>query len=309
MSSPPAERTRTEDTPITRSDIWYKDGSVVLQAQNTQFRVHWSILGQHSSFFRDMEGLPQPPDQPSVEGCPVVELLDGAKAVEHLLRMLYNMKLLYQPALPFAVVESLVCLGHKYGFQDLLDSAVERITFEYPTTLEEFDALVFGGKYTRIVPQHGLVFDILRLARENDIVSALPAAYYCAIDQGLDKLLDGLLASPTPVDLRRCIRGREKLINAQFQPGYTFGWLRSWDSDAQFVCTGTSGCTRVRDTLFRKNTETFRVLALSVFVTKGLCDGCTNRAIELTTAGRKKVWAELPGFFDLPPWSELKNDL
>lgn len=42
---------------------------------------------------------------------------------------------------------------------------------------------------------------------------------------------------------------------------------------------------------------------------KKLCHGCRQRAIDLIVAGRKKIWDELPGFFDLPPWSELENDL
>lgn len=75
---------------ITRSDIWYHDGSLVLQAHNIQFRVHWSVLSQHSSFFRDMQGLPQPPDQPSVDGCPILELSDTVADIEHLLKALYN---------------------------------------------------------------------------------------------------------------------------------------------------------------------------------------------------------------------------
>jgi hypothetical protein len=90
MSSPPAKCQRTEDAPITRSDIWYQDGSVVLQAQDTQFRVHWGNLCQHSSFFREMQGLPQPPDLPSVDGCPIIELQDAVLDVEHLLKVLYN---------------------------------------------------------------------------------------------------------------------------------------------------------------------------------------------------------------------------
>jgi hypothetical protein len=92
---------------------------------------------------------------------------------------------------PAAVVAALIRLGRKYDFRDVLDSAVERITFENPKTLEEFDALCVEGKYksTRIVPQPGLVFDILKLARENDIVSALPVAYYRAAQYHLVRAL------------------------------------------------------------------------------------------------------------------------
>jgi hypothetical protein len=90
MSSPLIERQCNTDTPLTRSEIWYLDGSVVLQAQNTQFRVHWGVLAQQSSFFRDIQGLPQPADQPSVDGCPVIQLQDDVADVENLLKALYN---------------------------------------------------------------------------------------------------------------------------------------------------------------------------------------------------------------------------
>jgi hypothetical protein len=56
--------------------MWHGDGSVVLQAGNTQFRVHWGVLALHSSVFHDMEELPQPQEQLTVEGCPIVELSD-----------------------------------------------------------------------------------------------------------------------------------------------------------------------------------------------------------------------------------------
>jgi hypothetical protein len=90
MSESP-ERQRIEDAPPTRSTIWYKDGSVVLQAEKTQFRVHWSVLSENSAFFAGLEGLPQANEQPTVDGCPLVELSDDAVVdVEYLLKALYT---------------------------------------------------------------------------------------------------------------------------------------------------------------------------------------------------------------------------
>ncbi|KAJ6581602.1 hypothetical protein B0H19DRAFT_866939, partial [Mycena capillaripes] len=68
-------------------DIWYVDGSVVIQSEDTQFRVHWGVLSQNSPFFRDMQRLTQHSDgdQPTVDGCPVVELHDAVEDVNHLL--------------------------------------------------------------------------------------------------------------------------------------------------------------------------------------------------------------------------------
>lgn len=91
---PPSKRKRVDSSedvvdPV-RSDIWYDDGNVVLQAQNTQFKVHRSILAQSSSVFKDMFMLPQPPLEGTqlVEGCPVVQLSDPAEDVRYILRAL-----------------------------------------------------------------------------------------------------------------------------------------------------------------------------------------------------------------------------
>jgi hypothetical protein len=69
--------------------MWNSDGNVVLQAQNTQFRVHWIVLARHSSVFRDMQGLPQPDGQPSVDRCPVMEIYDDPHDVKYLLEALH----------------------------------------------------------------------------------------------------------------------------------------------------------------------------------------------------------------------------
>lgn len=65
---------------IKRSkDIWFDDGNIVLQVDQTQFRVHGSILSRHSSVFCDMFALPQPNDKSHwVEGCPVVIMSDDS---------------------------------------------------------------------------------------------------------------------------------------------------------------------------------------------------------------------------------------
>ncbi|KAJ7465228.1 hypothetical protein FB451DRAFT_1262977 [Mycena latifolia] len=55
-------------------------GDIILQAESTQFRVNRDILALHSS----------PPNEETVEGCPIVEMSDSAKDVELLLTALYN---------------------------------------------------------------------------------------------------------------------------------------------------------------------------------------------------------------------------
>lgn len=77
-----------------RSDIWYDDGNVILQAGGLQFKVHKSILAQSSSVFKDMFGFPQPPavDMDLVDGCPVVQISDSAEELKIVLEAIFQRK-------------------------------------------------------------------------------------------------------------------------------------------------------------------------------------------------------------------------
>ncbi|KAJ6519076.1 hypothetical protein C8R45DRAFT_950166 [Mycena sanguinolenta] len=319
MSSPPAKRQRTdENAPVTRSERWFfDDGNVVLQAGNIQFRVHWSILALHSSVFRDMQGLPQPPDQPTVDGCPMVELSDDPDDVEYFLKALYIPMFHCQQTLPLAVVSAFIRLGRKYDFKELFDSAVARLTSMCPMTLEEYDVVSESDRLKTIEGYSGLTIDLISLASENNVLSVLPCAYYCALHlHKLGSLFDGIrrgdgtLASLSSLDLRRCVVAREKLFSKQFRDGYTLGWLRK-GSDFFNDCTSSVQCRGQREALLTAFLEARLVpLLLPTAVSRlGLCPACTQQATESMAAGRKKMWEEFPGIFELPPWSELKNEI
>ncbi|KAJ7686529.1 hypothetical protein B0H17DRAFT_713989 [Mycena rosella] len=322
--SRPVKRQRTESAPsITRSSsVWYEDGSVVLQVESTQFKVHWGVLAQHSSFFHDMQGLPQPLDQPSVDGCAIVELLDPVVDVEHLLKALYHSTPLFKEALEFPVVAALIRLGRKYDFRNLLDIAVECLTLENPATILEYDARIFHNRHTpnrqRITPYPGLLFDMITLARENDIFTALPCAYYRAITthdwaslfDGVPRG-DGTCAALPAIDQRAFILGRERILHAQCANGNTFGWLRSWAN--RVGCSNPALCNAWRDQICDLFLTVPRLMAIPEPTsirswTVRLCDPCAQHVERSVAAGRMRMWDALPALFDLPPWTELKND-
>jgi hypothetical protein len=88
MPLPSMKHQHIENTLITCSKVWYKYGSVVLQAESTQFRVHWGVLSQHSDTpAADLEGLPQLNNQPTVDRCHIIELQDPVIDVEYLLKV------------------------------------------------------------------------------------------------------------------------------------------------------------------------------------------------------------------------------
>ena len=75
-----------------RSDLWYDDGNIVLQAENTQFKVYRGILIENSTVFRDMFSLPQLPSDVTdmIEGCSLVRLYDSAEEVGYILQALFR---------------------------------------------------------------------------------------------------------------------------------------------------------------------------------------------------------------------------
>lgn len=95
MSSPPtAKRPRSDSAPgdsqYARDDeFWFADGSIVLVAGNTTFRVYHGILATNSVVFHDMLQFPQPPIMPSLSGCPTLEISDSPTDLKHLLRVLF----------------------------------------------------------------------------------------------------------------------------------------------------------------------------------------------------------------------------
>ena len=82
-------------------------------------------------------------------------------------------------ALPFPVIAAMLRLGNKYEFDHLRDVALLRLTSEFPTQLEEWDAL--PDHFTHIVDRTGLLLDIISLAIECGVQSILPAAYFLAV--------------------------------------------------------------------------------------------------------------------------------
>lgn len=77
-----------------RSDIWYHDGNVILQAGNTQFKVYQGALAEASSVFKDMFSFPQPPvaDTEPVQGCPVVRVSDSAEELKIVLQAIFQLQ-------------------------------------------------------------------------------------------------------------------------------------------------------------------------------------------------------------------------
>jgi hypothetical protein len=77
--------------PRRSSELWYADGTVILDNGSVQFRVYRGILAANSSVFNDMFSIPQPSGGDDlIEGCEVVQLHDSAVDLGHFLRAIHE---------------------------------------------------------------------------------------------------------------------------------------------------------------------------------------------------------------------------
>ncbi|KAF7326844.1 BTB domain-containing protein [Mycena venus] len=258
---------------------------------------------------------------PPSERCPVVELHDSAVDVKHLLNVLYNPLLFSEKTVTLSFVAAIVRMGPKYEFKELLAAALQRLTDENPTTLDEYENLTNedGISYTstRIIHYRNMSFDVITLARENGLLTVLPCAYLRAIlYTNLEQLLDGFYRANKPLitlcfeEQRICISGQQKTIEAQWTHRDLWDWLNS-DLCAD-SCTDKDSCVQKKKLLFRNLVLKGYPLVpfrLGPDHSLRLCVACQRHHANIIAQGRKKLWEDLPSFFDLPPWAELRNDL
>ncbi len=73
-------------------EFWLDDGTTVLVAQDTAFRVYRGLLSSQSTVFQDMLAASNPDATEIFEGCPVVRLSDPPEELAHLMRAILPSK-------------------------------------------------------------------------------------------------------------------------------------------------------------------------------------------------------------------------
>ncbi|KAF7307665.1 BTB domain-containing protein [Mycena kentingensis (nom. inval.)] len=314
-SQRPAKRQRT-DGEITRSSLWHQDGSVVLQAASTQFRVHWSVLSLHSGFFKEMQTLPQPPGSVLVENCHVVELHDTPNDVQHLLEALYDPTLFGQPMLPFASIAGIIRLSRKYDFQNLLQTAARRLSHEHPTAFSVFPRDYRPTMYT--FDGQKTLLEVLKLAREAQLWTILPVAYL--------RVIIDLLHTPTKsqslsisqpdastieldaVDQRNCIQGAHRIMEALWNCNDFWQWFSSADA-VSARCVNPTRCGHLKTKMFRALVVKRAFVHPNLSFTKQLCSECEAHQALIIRESWEAIWPELPVLLGLPRWDELRDEL
>lgn len=221
---------------IRHDDMWLSDGSVVLVAENTMFKVHKSQLSRHSVVFRDMFAMPQAAIDTSFnangltketfDGCDVVYVHDSAQDLESLLRALYDGPTFGDNGqADFAIVSGVLRLANKYFIEPLRTRAIAHLSLAWPSSLNAWDAREEVAAADRVEceavktppPEEGQMSvdvglqqpsprfyphaaKVLVLAREVNAPGLLPSAFYDLARHSFSSLLsnDSRAASPSP---------------------------------------------------------------------------------------------------------------
>ncbi|PPR05873.1 hypothetical protein CVT24_006627 [Panaeolus cyanescens] len=322
-----SEATETQTINLKHdTDMWFNDGSVVLQAGLFQFRVHKAVLGRSSSIFRDMFSLPV--SSPSttdelVEGCEVVHLHDSAEDVRCMLSAIYDYeKIDLTKQILLRNLSALLRLGAKYDIPILRNNALQRLQKEFPTTLEDYDRVAHDSWQTFKPVGAGCLFDLINLAHNEGIVSILPQLYIHCISRSswkgnptLHYLFHGIeqeggTVATLPPNVRcDILLGKEKLIEAIHQ--HPLQWL-----NRTYVCYNCATPDRCRlscnDILISRLLPTpqldfaFEPWA-EIKSEANFCKACEREFERVHEAGRKKLWGLLPTLFGMPDWKELKK--
>ncbi|KAF8272473.1 hypothetical protein EI94DRAFT_1796094 [Lactarius quietus] len=172
-------------------DFWFSDGNVILCAGNFAFKVHRGQLERHADIFQTMLSIPQPDDTGGI-----IRLCDSPTDVYHLLRSLYDGLYFRRPFVQdFPFLASVLRMSCKYFIYLPRKQCLERLQTYFPITLSEWDrrermALSPEGHYD---PRYEIPspIHVINLARELNVGSVLPAAFYDLARYGTSRTAGG----------------------------------------------------------------------------------------------------------------------
>ncbi|KAJ7292220.1 hypothetical protein C8J57DRAFT_1492710 [Mycena rebaudengoi] len=299
---------------VRSPDFWFTDGNIVLNVENTIYRVYRGLLCSRSNVFMDTFSIPQPAGDSSLQmfdGCPVVQLHDKAVDFTPFLKALHQCQ--SAPISNFEELSAILRLSDKYDVPALRDAMISILSAMYPFSLDAWVKRTPPPGYQKRPFED---FYILNLARRFDIRHILPGVMYEVSRYGMELIYSGVPDVSVSVDIMDEV-DRKKIILAV--PGLLLAQRRIY------------GCLvrvyRVEDCVDRHDcdAERFQTLAdilalddqtMNLFdpdyvrnLRPALCAACLEDVKTSCDFARYGLWATLPRVFDLAAtWEELLKD-
>ncbi|THU75501.1 hypothetical protein K435DRAFT_974800 [Dendrothele bispora CBS 962.96] len=290
-------------------ELWFEDGTLIIEARGTAFRVYAGLLSARSSVFRDMMSIPQPESSAS-HSCPTVTLHDSPQDLTHFFKAIMDSQYFEPPPYKtnLSIITGVLRLSTKYDVPYLRRRALMHLDCSYPSTsLKAWDA---RGPVRTIPPIINTPFMLLCLAREVDVPWIMPQLMYCV--SGLPMpILEGILwdeiqVKPSEQDQKLLIVGRSEL--AYLQNRFIFNTLRFKSDDfcadpeeARFQLLGAALSTKEIHALGRFGHEQLKPYK------EDMCESCNTEWNSRLDSARREVWNRLPSVFGYSDWEELNK--
>ncbi|KAJ7234395.1 hypothetical protein C8J57DRAFT_1729056 [Mycena rebaudengoi] len=291
---------------IRSTDFWFEDGTVILQAGYTLYRLYRGFLPSRSTVFRDMFSIPQPVVGLfyGVDGCPVIQVHDTAKDFGRFLKALHQCGSYKScPVSSFPELSSVLRLSDKYDVQTLRDSMLSILAELYPSTLERWHERSSPAGY-RVLDDH---IAVLNLARKMNILAVLPGVMYEICGARFSSFADdGANAARihNAADRKQCAAAIPKLALTRRQPlGFLMRVYKISGCRDQAKCDAERLRWLSEDLQagghFDPLSEDFEWDEL------GVCVACKAAGKEEYEDDCETLWGDLPGIFGLPGWHKL----
>ncbi|RPD58519.1 hypothetical protein L226DRAFT_614693 [Lentinus tigrinus ALCF2SS1-7] len=317
----PDKASRTRD-----KDFWFEDGTIILVAGNTEFRVYRGHLARRCDVFKDMLSFPQPASTAvcTRDGedhwCPIIHVTDSARDWRHVLRLMLNAEeqglfSKHRPDPSFEVVSACVRLGHKYQMTSIYEQAMRYLKLFFTDSLD-----TFRETPTFIPPafQSKHAIGVVNLAHLTQEPTMLPVAMWMCCRLGAN-ILDGFMYSDgeretlSSEDLRLCLNANAELLKFTI-----LAILRTYAPLPPGCCKLEAGNDRCQE-VFHQLSETAGQVAhittmpnpvmlfdVSHVDAPGLCKGCSAAVRERREKRQRENWKQLPSMLgiagDVPGW-------
>ncbi|KAL4252264.1 hypothetical protein ABKN59_002585 [Abortiporus biennis] len=211
-------------------ELWFDDGTIIIRAEDTLFRVYAGQLSRCSPVFKDTFSLPQPPLADGVnelyEGCPLVVLNDSAADIEAFLLAIFDVQcclktkdnVVFDNICSFA---SILRISTKYEAAMIRSQVLRSCLKAFPytwRTAKKSHFFLEGYLFTtnRAICNSGKIFAFANVARETESNLLLPFLLYLCCRFELPLILDGAISSGehailNPENMRSVLVGRRIL--------------------------------------------------------------------------------------------------
>ncbi|KAJ7182417.1 hypothetical protein C8R43DRAFT_910924 [Mycena crocata] len=321
MSSSTAQATQMDEDQVVRvKELWFSSDTLVIKAENMEFRVSKSLLAARSPVFSDMVTFPQPVNgettsEDMIDGSPVVRLHDSGPAVQALLKAIFDSSYFMPPPVlvELQVVLDILRLSHKYDVQYLHNRALQHLAVRYGMSSvsayrapQHKDHIIYPASGSKSLPQ----LLIIAAATEVDALWLLPVAYYIASTHRKSDLRAAIPFGAQTHHVQACLSAQSDLVR---------GTGKVWS----FMSVRSDGCMTPQscDTFLRTGITNLMVGFFSEddltplddwnedvdweTMEDSLCEVCFATSKVNHAKDIEDLWQLLPTMFGLPTWPEL----